>query len=98
MVHEQGVGDVWFRGIKAGPRSGTGSSDIDPIIGTVGESRRTEGIEIDVAEWPKLLKGKWLWYQVHLRGIGWCDPVRAGTFAGTRGESRRLEAVRIWIE
>ncbi len=98
MVHEQGVGDVWFRGIKAGPRSGTGSSDIDPIIGTVGESRRIEGIEIDVVEWPKSLKGKWLWYQVHLQGIGWCDPVRAGTFAGTRGESRRLEAVRIWIE
>ena len=97
MAHLQNVGDVWYRGVKTGERSGTESSDIDPIIGTTGESRRLEGIEIDVVEWPKSLKGKWLFYQLHLKDVGWTDPVRAGEFCGTRGESRRAEAIRIWI-
>jgi uncharacterized protein YjdB len=97
MAHLQGVGDVWYRGVKNGERSGTESSDIDPIIGTVGESRRMEGIEIDVVDWPKKLKNKWLYYQLHLQGIGWTDPVRAGEYCGTRGQSRRAEAIRMWI-
>ena len=97
MVHLQNKGDVWYRGIRAGERSGTGSSDIDPIIGTVGESRRIEGLEVDICEWPKSLSGMWIYYQLHLQGVGWTKPARAGEFCGTRGESRRAEAVRMWI-
>ena len=97
MAHLQGVGDTWWRGVRAGERSGTESSDIDPVVGTVGESRRVEGIEVDVVDWPKELAGKWLWYQLHLQGTGWTDVVRAGEYCGTRGESRRVEAVRMWI-
>ncbi len=97
MAHLQGVGDVWYQGLRAGERSGTESSDIDPIIGTVGESRRIEGIEVDVVDWPRELAGMWLYYQLHLKGVGWTDPVRAGEYCGTRGESRRAEAVRMWV-
>lgn len=97
MAHLQGIGDVWYQGVRAGERSGTESSDIDPIIGTVGESRRIEGIEVDVVDWPRELAGMWLYYQLHLQGVGWTDPVRAGEYCGTRGESRRAEAVRMWV-
>ena len=97
VAHLQGIGDVWYQGLRAGERSGTESSDIDPIIGTVGESRRIEGIEIDVVDWPRELAGMWLYYQLHLQGIGWTDHVRAGEYCGTRGQSRRAEAIRMWI-
>lgn len=89
MVHLQGKGDTWFRGIKHGNKT---------LIGTRGESRRVEGIEVDVVDWPKNLKGKWVRYEVHEQGNGWVKPVGAGAYCGTRGESRRVEAFRLWIE
>ena len=37
-------------------------------------------------------------YQVHVQGKGWMPAVRDGAIAGTIGESRRVEAIRIWLE
>ena len=34
-------------------------------------------------------------YEVHAQGIGWMNSAADGTLAGTEGQSRRLEAVRI---
>ncbi|MCL2806676.1 MAG: N-acetylmuramoyl-L-alanine amidase [Coriobacteriia bacterium] len=34
-------------------------------------------------------------YSAHVQGLGWCERVRDGQWAGTKGFSRRLEAIRI---
>lgn len=36
-----------------------------------------------------------LWYQVHVADLGWLEPVHDGMQAGTTGQSRRMEAVRM---
>lgn len=45
-----------------------------------------------------ILKPLHVAYCAHVRNIGWLDYVRDGQTAGTTGESRRLEAVRIRLE
>ena len=75
--------------------SGTGSSENDPIIGTVGESKRLEAIRIRCT---KNTTGKKLRYQAHVQGIGWQNPVGEGELAGTTGQAKRLEAIKIWLE
>lgn len=97
-THEQGIGNCYYDGIRKGKNSGTGSSKNDPVIGTVGQGRRIEAVMFRVTRWPGALKGKTLKYQVHEQGVGWMDPVTAGHWAGTRGQGKRIEAVRIWIE
>lgn len=37
-------------------------------------------------------------YQAHVRDIGWMAPVCGGNVAGTTGQFRRMEAVKIWIK
>lgn len=92
MAHIQGIGDKWYRGIRKGKSSGTGSSKNDPIIGTVGKAKRIEGIRIDVTE---NATGKTLWYRVHIQKHGWSKWVKAGTYAGTRGKQLRIEAIQM---
>lgn len=91
-VHLQGIGDKVYKGIKKGKSSGTGSSDNDPIIGTVGEKRRVEGFSIKCT---KNTTGKKLYYQGHVQGIGNTAVCSEGEYCGTRGQSKRLEALRI---
>lgn len=93
-AHLQGIGDVVYSGIERGENSGLGSSKNDPIIGSVGESRRIEGISIRCL---KNTTGMKLNYQGHCQGIGDTPVCSEGRFCGTRGESRRLEAFRIWL-
>lgn len=97
-VHVQGIGNLYFDGIKKGKSSGEGSSQTDPIIGTVGQSRRMEALRLVVIKWPESLKGKKLCYQGHVQGIGWDKVCHEGEWCGTRGKKKRLEAVRIWFE
>lgn len=96
MTHEQGRGDVIYRGVCKGQSSGTGSSANDPIIGTVGKSKRLEAVNIAVVrnENPNLTKKK-LKYRVHVQGTGWTGWVTAGHWAGTKGKSRRIEAIQM---
>ena len=94
-VHMQGIGWKTYKGIKKGASSGTGSSDNDPIMGTVGEGRRLEAIRIRCVKKPDNLVLK---YQVHVQGIGWQLPTSEGKTAGTEGQAKRLEAIRIWFE
>lgn len=95
-THVQRLGDVTYPHIDGSkPRSGTGSSESDPIIGTIGRRLRMEALMLEV-ERDDI--GVRVMVQPHVQGIGWTDPVGAGKWAGTRGKSKRLEAVRIWLE
>ena len=96
-AHIQGVGWRTYSGIKKGASSGTGSSPNDPIIGTVGKGLRLEAIRIRVIKKPDSLRGKTVHAQAHVQGIGWVGAVGEGQVCGTTGQSRRLEAVRIWF-
>lgn len=79
-------GDVTYKGIVHGNKT---------VIGTTGESRRIEGISIKCT---KNNTGKKLKYQVHCQTYGDTKICSEGEFCGTRGESKRLEAIRIWFE
>lgn len=94
-IHLQGIGWKTYKGIKKGTSSGTGSSQNDPIMGTIGEQRRLEAIRIRCVKKPGNLKLK---YQTHVQGIGWQLPVSEGEIAGTTGQAKRIEAFRIWFE
>lgn len=89
--HVQNVGWRTYSGIKRGASSGTGSSDNDPIIGTVGKSLQAEALEVEVT---KNTTGKTLYYRVHLADVGWTGWVEAGYAAGTVGIGKQIEAVQ----
>lgn len=59
--------------------------------GTIGQSKRLEGIEIKVDG----VEGLGISYRTHVQGIGWQGYVSDGEMAGTKGQSRRLEAIQI---
>ena len=94
IVHIQDVGDVEYKGITRGSSSGTGTSGNDPIMGTTGKSRRLEGVQFTPTEKPE---GKTLMYRVHIQDAGWQAWRHEGEYAGTRGQSKRLEAIQIKI-
>ena len=77
--------------------SGEGSSDGDPIIGTTGQSKRLECIEIEVIERPAGDKKK-LYYQIHQENYGWKAWTEEGFPTGSEGEQMRLEAIRMKLE
>lgn len=69
-------------------------------IGTVGQSKRIEGFELKAAD--SLPADVELRYNVHVQNIGWLydenDPsswAKNGDYAGTRGNSLRIEAIKI---
>ena len=94
-VHIQTYGWKTYKGIKKGKSSGTSSSENDPIMGTVGESKRLEAVRIRCV---KNGTGKKLKYQAHVQGIGWQMVASEGQLAGTTGASKRMEAIKIWFE
>ena len=59
--------------------------------GTSGESKRLEGIKINVTNNSKVS----VKYRTHVQTYGWMDWVTAGHLSGTSGESKRLEAIQI---
>ena len=87
LAHIQNIGDVTYQNIGK-----------DTIIGTEGESKRLEGLELQCTGLPN---GKALKFQVHEQDKGWSSVATAdevGAFRGSVGEKRRIEAVKIWIE
>ena len=94
-AHMQTIGWKTWTGIKKGTSSGTGTSSNDPIIGTVGQSKRLEALKIRCLT---NTTGKKLKYQVHCQTFGWMAAVGEGETAGTTGMSKRIEAIRIWFE
>lgn len=97
LAHIQRKGNMEYKGIRKGKCSGIGSSSNDPIIGTVGLGLRLEAFEIKVVE---NTTGKTLKYRAHVQGAGWLPWMEAregryGSWAGTVGEHRRMEAVQL---
>lgn len=86
IAHLQGIGDKPYTNITHGT---------SPFIGTIGECRRLEGISIKCIENTTGMK---LHYQGHCQTYGDTDICSEGEFCGTRGESKRLEAIRIWLD
>lgn len=87
MLHVEGIGDVWYRGVAKGAN--------DPVMGTEGEGRRVEGIAANVMTLPPKLEGCALYYRVHMSDIGWSPWIREGGFAGTKGQGRQVEAIEM---
>ena len=86
-IHAQNLGDAKYRGVERGV--------YDPEMGTTGQNRAIEGIQIDVTKRGGKFAGCVLYYQVHMKDIGWSPWFKEGTYAGTRGESRQIEAIRM---
>ena len=62
------------------------------LSGTVGQSKRLEGITIRLENSP--YEGE-ISYRTHIQGIGWQNWKSDGDMSGTSGENRRLEAIQI---
>ena len=90
-AHAQTYG--WLKEISVSDKVGTG------VIGTTGESKRLESLEINI-DAPD---GVTLKYRAHVQGYGWMKWVTADNkvnknFIGTTGESKRMEAIQIVVE
>lgn len=85
-IHMQGIGWKSYANVERGV--------YDPVMGTVGEKRRIEAVQITAEGLPK---GKTLRYRAHVQGVGWQPWVEAGKVAGTTGKSLRMEAIQIEI-
>ena len=66
----------------------------DTILGTIGKSLRLEAFRLHLTGVPD----KKLYYEAHVQDIGWQGVRKDGEMAGTTGQSKRIEAVRIWVE
>lgn len=60
------------------------------VSGTVGQSKRLEGISIKLSN----INGS-IEYKTHVQDIGWQDWKSNGQMSGTTGQSKRLEAIQI---
>ena len=60
------------------------------VSGTVGQSKRLEGININLSN----INGS-IEYKTHVQDIGWQDWKSNGQMSGTSGQSKRLEAIQI---
>lgn len=64
------------------------------ISGTTGQSKRLEGIWINLKN--TIYSGN-VKYKVHVQDRGWLDWRSNGTLAGTIGQSKRMEAIQITL-
>ena len=69
----------------------TGDSGSGGVSGTMGLSRRIEGLKMSITS--DISGG--IAYRAHVQGIGWQSEVSDGQLAGTTGQGKRVEAVRI---
>jgi len=81
MVHIQYKGNTYYK-----------NDDGSKQLGTTGQGLRLEALELDLINKP--VTGS-LSYEVHVQDIGWQGAKTDGQLAGTEGQSRRLEAIRI---
>ena len=81
--HVQNIGTVHLDNIEP-----------DTLIGTIGKSLRLEAFRLHLTGVPD----KKLYYEAHVQDIGWQGVRSDGEMAGTTGQSKRIEAVRIWME
>lgn len=81
LCHEENQGDV----------GGTEGQ----ALGSIGISRRLEGILFNITSIPQ---GYTFKYRAHIENKGWTDWCISGQYAGTKGQGLRMEAIEIKIE
>ena len=64
------------------------------VLGTVGQSKRIEGIKIDLIQPEQKISGN-IVYSAHIQTYGWSQDTTDGNYCGTTGQSKRLEAIKI---
>lgn len=69
-----------------GDISGYATSLDTVTIGTTGQAKRLEGFRVELADGS-------ITYSAHVQNIGWQSDKLDGEFAGTKGASKRVEAV-----
>ena len=82
-AHIEGMGNVVYENVTH-----------ETVVGTVGKGKRLEGLVIDATGLPD---GRHLFYRTHVQGVGWSDWVTEGSFSGSIGEGRRLEAFECYV-
>lgn len=95
LAHVSNKGWVSYEGIRRGESSGEGSSENDPIIGTVGQALQMEALQVIPTEMPK---GWQLRYRVHVEDYGWTGWVYAPFATGSVGMGKAIEAVQFVLE
>lgn len=85
-AHMQGIGWRSYENIERGK--------YDPVIGSTGEGRRLEAVQIHADGLPE---GKHIRYRAHVQGVGWQPWVSSGMTAGTTGKRLRMEAIQVEI-
>ncbi len=96
-AHIQDVGWVTYPNIQLGDHSGDGSSEHDPIIGTIGSSRRMEMLEIGVQSRPDG-DNRHLKFRLQREEVGWTGWTPEGYASGADAISKRIEAIQIVVE
>ena len=86
-LHIQGKGWETYRGVSRGV--------YDPVMGTEGESKRVEAIEIVPV---KNTTGKTLYYSVYAHEKGWLGKIKGGYASGSTGLGLQLEMIKMWLE
>ena len=85
-IHMQGIGWKTYEDL---------GHDNNVFLGTRGEKRRIEAIRIRCKENRTGLE---LFYQVHCQHYGTMDVCSEGEMAGTTGESKRMESIKIYFK
>lgn len=83
ITHIQRTGDVTLSNIEH-----------DTCIGTTGQSLRLEAFLLEITGLPTGMKLK---YRSHIQGTGWEDWKEAGEWSGTKNQSKRIEAVQLYV-
>ena len=73
----------------------TSKANIQNIVGTLGQSKRLEGIKIEVQKDDSVTLQGGMEYRVHVQDIGWQNWKKDGQLAGTTGQKKRIEAIEI---
>lgn len=82
-AHIQGAGWVSYKDVQH-----------DTLIGTTGQNKRLEAIELDLQGLPA---GKKLLYRTHLSGTGWTVWIEGGYSSGSVGLEKGIEAIQLKI-
>lgn len=73
----------------------TSKKNIQNTIGTLGQSKRLEGIKFEVSKDNLVTLQGGIEYRVHVQDIGWQNWKKEGQLAGTTGQKKRIEAIEI---
>ncbi|CDM67294.1 Hypothetical protein CM240_0115 [Clostridium bornimense] len=88
------LGTITYSGNVEGVGNKTAVGN-NSVLGTIGESKRLESLNINMSGMPSGMKIK---YQACIEGQGWQDWVYGGQEAGAAGKNLKMEAVRIKLE